>query len=66
LAAAYAAAGRFPEAVATAQKALDLAFVRGQSVLVKGVEARLELYRAGRPYREAAQPTERMNPSAGQ
>ena len=47
LAAAYAAAGRFREAVATAQKAIELARAAGQPKLVAEVEARLELYRSG-------------------
>lgn len=56
LAAAYAEAGRFTDAVAAAQKALELARVAGDT----GSEAmhrRLQaLYRAGRPYREPATP----------
>jgi tetratricopeptide (TPR) repeat protein len=47
LAAAYAAAGRFREAVATAQKAIELARASGLPKLVAGLEARLELYRSG-------------------
>ncbi|MGD1020854.1 MAG: hypothetical protein ABSA12_16205, partial [Verrucomicrobiia bacterium] len=50
LAAAYAAAGRFQEAVATAQKAIDLARAAGQAESVKEIEARLELYRSGHAY----------------
>ena len=56
LAAAYAAAGRFPEAATTAQKAIELANSTGQTQLVKEVEAHLELYQAGRPYRESINP----------
>lgn len=52
LAAAYAAAGRFNDAIPTAQKAIDLARSAGQPQVVKGIEARLQLYRAGRPYRQ--------------
>ena len=37
---------------ATAEKALPLAEAAGQATLVKNIRARLELYRAGRPYRE--------------
>jgi tetratricopeptide (TPR) repeat protein len=47
LAAAYAAAGRFSEAVATAQKAIELARAAGPPKLVGEYEARLELYRSG-------------------
>jgi Flp pilus assembly protein TadD len=53
LAAAYAEAGRFDEAVTTAEKARDLASAGGlKDVAAKNAEL-LELYRAGRPYREA-------------
>ena len=51
LAAAYAAAGRFNEAVATAQKAIELARAAGQTDVVKEIERRLELYRHGHAYR---------------
>ena len=50
LAAAYAAAGRFDDAVSTAQKALRLANAAGQTQLVSRIEMRLELYLAKRPY----------------
>jgi len=50
LAAAYAAAGRFQEAVATAQKAIELARAGAQTQLVREMEQRLELYRTGRAY----------------
>jgi protein O-mannosyl-transferase len=49
---AYASAGRFDEAAATAQKAIELARSTGQSKLADEIEARLQLYRSGRPYRE--------------
>jgi tetratricopeptide (TPR) repeat protein len=54
LAVAYAAAGRFSDAIATAQKAVELARSGGQSKLVGEYEARLELYRSGRTYRQPA------------
>ena len=60
LAVAYGAAGRFSEAVASAQKAIELARSAGQAALVKEIEARLELYRNGRAY---TQPTRATNPS---
>ncbi len=50
LAVALAAAGQFPEAVATAEKAIQLANAAGQAPLAKRMEARLEFYRAGRMY----------------
>ena len=53
LAAAYAEAGRFGEAVKTAEKARNLATAGGlKDVAAKNAEL-LELYRAGKPYREA-------------
>jgi len=61
LAAAYAAANRFPEAIETAQKAIQRAS-SGQAGLAKEIEARLELYRAGRPYREPVRPAVQPNP----
>jgi hypothetical protein len=50
LAAAYAAAGQFSEAVATAQMAIELARADGQPKLAGEFEARLELYRSGHAY----------------
>jgi spermidine synthase len=52
LAAAYAAAGRFNDAVTTAQRAIDEAKARVQENLVGEIQSRLELYRAGQPYRQ--------------
>ena len=52
LAAAYAEAGRFPEAVATAEKADRLAAAANQPDLVATNRQRLELYRAGKPARD--------------
>jgi Flp pilus assembly protein TadD len=53
LAAAYAAAGRFSDAVVTAERAFALAESAGLTALAKKIQSRLELYRAGRAYREA-------------
>ncbi len=50
LAAAYAATGRFTDAVTTAQEAVDLARSSGQTQVVSEIQTRLELYRAGRAY----------------
>jgi hypothetical protein len=50
LAAALAAAGRFNDAIAAAQKAIVLAKTAGQSQLAADIERHLELYRAGRAY----------------
>ena len=56
LAAAYAEAGRFPDAVATAQKACDLATLfKEDSLLAKNQEL-LALYRAGQSYHEPPSP----------
>ncbi len=54
LAAAYAEAGRLPEAVSTAAKAAELAAASGDAQFAAQNRQLLELYRAGRPYREAA------------
>jgi spermidine synthase len=54
LAAAYAAEGSFSEAVATAEKALDLARSSGLEKLANDVRNRLRLYKAGRPYIETS------------
>ena len=62
LAAAYAAAGRFGEAVATAEKAIDMAQSAGQTKLAAEIEARLQLYRSGRAYRPPADATTPSNP----
>jgi len=53
LAAAYASAGRFEQATATAQEALRLAQAAGQTPLVARVEKQLQLYRNRTPYRKA-------------
>jgi tetratricopeptide (TPR) repeat protein len=45
LAASYAAARRFEEAVATEERALALAISAGQSVVADGLRARLDQYR---------------------
>ncbi len=53
LAAAYAAAGRFDEAVDTMQKAIDLMASDQPDAPITAMRARLELYRNKQPYREA-------------
>ena len=52
LAAAYAEAGRFPEALAAASKALVLATQQNDHALVHTVQARIALYEAGKPYHQ--------------
>ena len=54
LAVAYAAAGRFSEAVATAEKALELAQSLEQKQLTEEIRSCLRLYKAGRPYIESS------------
>jgi tetratricopeptide (TPR) repeat protein len=51
LAVAYAAVGRFAEAIATAQKAVGLANSEGRADLAREIENRLELYRNNHVYR---------------
>ncbi len=52
--AAYAEAGRFADAMATAAKARDLALAAGQPDITRRAEERRVLYRAGKPYRTPA------------
>ena len=56
LAAAYAAAGRFPEAIAAARQALVLLDKINAPDLARQVDRRLELYLAGKPYAEDGTP----------
>ncbi len=58
LAAAYAEAGRFPEAVTTAQLASKLAGAKGDQELVEKNRKMLELYRANIPYHQSPRRTE--------
>ncbi len=53
LAAAYAEAGQFPEAIKTAQTAYNLASRSGPPDLIATLAAHLRLYQAGQPCREA-------------
>jgi Tfp pilus assembly protein PilF len=53
LAVAYAEAGRFDDAVNTAQKAHDLAVAQGKADLAARDLELLQLFRARRPYHEA-------------
>jgi Tfp pilus assembly protein PilF len=54
LAAAYAEAGRFPEAVTTEEKAEQLATAAGLTAVAAKDRELLELYRASKPYHEPA------------
>lgn len=53
LAAAYAAAGRFDDAVRTGSEAASLAAERGETQLSETIRSRVELYRSQRPYVDA-------------
>jgi tetratricopeptide (TPR) repeat protein len=52
LAAAYAEAGRFDDAVGIAEEVLELARLLGEEKLAADISKRLELYRQGQAYRE--------------
>jgi tetratricopeptide (TPR) repeat protein len=52
LAAAYAEAGRFSNAVQTAEQAEQLSSAAGDRALAEQIRSRLELYRSGKPYRQ--------------
>ena len=54
--AAYAAAGRFDDAVATATKTRQLALAAGQPDIAQAAEERLTLYRARKPYQPRPSP----------
>lgn len=54
LAAAYASAGRFDEALRAQERALALAREVGEPTLAADFEGRLRLYRAGRDYVDEA------------
>ncbi len=51
LAAAYAEAGRFPEAVETAQRTLQLAETQSNTTLAGAIRSQMKLYRADLPFR---------------
>ncbi len=52
LAAAYAEAGRFAEAVQAERKALDLAARQNKQALTRSIQAKIRLYEAGKPFHE--------------
>jgi tetratricopeptide (TPR) repeat protein len=52
LAAAYAEAGRFSEAVSAAKQAIELASARFDAKLVESLRGQLECYQADRPFRD--------------
>ncbi len=54
LAAAYAESGRFPEAIETAQRGLELAITQGNSGLADEFQNYINLYRSGTPLRDTS------------
>ena len=56
LAVAYAEAGRFDEAVATARKARELALAAGQQGLADENQKLIQFFSARQPYRDPTQP----------
>jgi hypothetical protein len=52
LAAAYAEAGRFDDAVATSEKARELALSLGQKEVADKNAEMMQLFKAGKPYHE--------------
>jgi protein O-mannosyl-transferase len=53
LAAAFAEAGRFPDAIATASRALQLANAQANAFFIQALQADLQLYQSGQPLRES-------------
>ena len=51
LAAAYANAGRFQEAVKTGEEALSIAKAEGENDFADSIRARIALYKKGSPFR---------------
>jgi Tfp pilus assembly protein PilF len=51
LAAAYAEAGRFSDAIATAQRAITVAAAQGNAALVNALQNEIGRYQAGQPFR---------------
>ncbi|HVP10947.1 MAG TPA: tetratricopeptide repeat protein [Phycisphaerae bacterium] len=52
----YAAAGRFPDAIHAAERALELARGASQDQAAAGIRARIELYRQGKAYERPSPP----------
>jgi Flp pilus assembly protein TadD len=52
LAAAYAEAGQFTQAIETARRALQLATAQNRTALGNRVQAEIASYQAGSPYRD--------------
>ncbi len=56
LGAAYAEAGRFPNAITTAERASQLATDQCNTALAEAIRAQITLYQSGLPYRYNSQP----------
>jgi hypothetical protein len=54
LAAGYAEAGRFPEAITTAQRALQLATAQTNAAVPNTLQLQIQLYQAGSPFRDSS------------
>jgi tetratricopeptide (TPR) repeat protein len=55
LAAAYAEVGRFPDAIATTDRALQLSAVQTNASLTGLLNAQINLYQSGQPFRDTSQ-----------
>jgi protein O-mannosyl-transferase len=62
---AYASVGRFGDAIAVAQQGAAMAAAAGQTELAQRMQARIELYRAGQPYRPSPAPASNNPAGAG-
>ena len=56
LAAAYAEAGRFDDAIATAEKAKSIALAAGRQDAARSLDPFIDTYKAGRPFHQANRP----------
>jgi tetratricopeptide (TPR) repeat protein len=63
LAAAYAEAGRFPEAIATAEQAQQLAAQQGNPARAEVLGRHIKLYQAGTPFRDPGVPAVLTSPA---
>jgi Flp pilus assembly protein TadD len=63
LAAAYAEAGRFAEAVATARQALELATLKNSPAVVQELRSQLALYQARKPFHQSPAPPQTAPPT---
>ncbi len=57
LAAAYAEAGQFSNAITTAERALQLATDQGNTALAEAIREQIRLYQSGSPYRYNSRPS---------